>query len=107
VTGSPGGSSIIGYTAQSIVNVVDLGLDPQEAVNVPHHQNRNGSTQIEDPIPGVTWDYDVDGLAAALEARGHPVSVATMTSGLSLVQVVDDHLVGGADQRRDGAIGGR
>ncbi len=32
VTGSPGGSAIIGYTAQSIVNVLDFGLDAQQAV---------------------------------------------------------------------------
>ena len=29
VTGSPGGSRIIGYTAQSIINIIDFGLDPQ------------------------------------------------------------------------------
>jgi len=107
VTGSPGGSSIIGYTAQSIVNVLDFGLDAQEAVNVPHHQNRNGSTNLEEPIPGVTIDYDVAALAAALEARGHPVSVGALTSGLSVIQVTDDGFVGGADQRRDGSVGGR
>ena len=107
VTGSPGGSSIIGYTAQSIVNVLDFGLDAQQAVNVPHHQNRNGSTSLESPIPGVTLDYDVDALAAALEARGHPVGVGTLTSGLSVIQVTADGFVGGADHRRDGAVGGR
>jgi gamma-glutamyltranspeptidase/glutathione hydrolase len=107
VTGSPGGSSIIGYTAQSIVNVLDFGLDAQEAVNVPHHQNRNGSTNLETPIPGVTDDYDVDALRAALEARGHPVSVGALTSGLSVIQVTPDGFVGGADQRRDGTVGGR
>ncbi len=107
VTGSPGGSSIIGYTAQSIVNVLDFGLDAQEAVNVPHHQNRNGSTNLEAPIPGVTDDYDVEALRAALEARGHPVSVGTLTSGLSVIQVTDDGFVGGADHRRDGTVGGR
>ncbi len=107
VTGSPGGSSIIGYTAQSIVNVLDFGLDAQEAVNVPHHQNRNGSTNLETPITGVTDDYDVDALQAALEARGHPVSVGALTSGLSVIQVTPDGFVGGADQRRDGTVGGR
>lgn len=29
VTGSPGGSRIIGYTAQSIVSMIDFELDPQ------------------------------------------------------------------------------
>ncbi len=47
VTGSPGGSRIIGYTAQSIVNMIDFGLDPQEAINVPHYMNRNGRTDVE------------------------------------------------------------
>ncbi len=107
VTGSPGGSRIIGYTAQSIVNVLDFGLDAQEAVNVPHHLNRNGSTDLEIPIPGVTDDYDVDALQAALEARGHPVTVRDLTSGLSVIQVTPDGFVGGADQRRDGTVGGR
>ena len=107
VTGSPGGSSIIGYTAQSIVNVIDFGLDAQEAVNVPHHQNRNGSTNLEIPLPGITSDYDSAALAAALEARGHPVSVRALTSGLSVIQVTDEGLVGGADLRRDGTVGGR
>jgi gamma-glutamyltranspeptidase/glutathione hydrolase len=107
VTGSPGGSSIIGYTAQSIVNVLDFGLDAQQAVNIPHHQNRNGSTNLEAPIPGVTIDYDVDALKDALEARGHPVSVGVLTSGLSVIQATDAGLVGGADQRRDGTVGGR
>lgn len=108
VTGSPGGSSIIGYTAQSIVNVLDFGLDAQEAVNVPHHQNRNATTELEIPVPGVTDDYDVEALAAALRSRGHPVStVTTLVSGLSVIQVTDDGLVGGADHRRDGTVGGR
>ncbi len=108
VTGSPGGSRIIGYTAQSIVNVIDFGLDPQEAINVPHYGNRNtATTEIEDPIPGVTWDYDAPALAAELAARGHQVSIAPMESGLSVIQVVGDDLVGGADHRRDGTVGGR
>lgn len=108
VTGSPGGSRIIGYTAQSVVNLIDFGLDPQQAINVPHIQNRNTTTtEIEDPIPGVTWDYDAPALAAALEARGHTVSIATLTSGLSVIEVGDGVLVGGADHRRDGAVGGR
>lgn len=107
VTGSPGGSRIIGYTAQSIINVFDFGLDPQEAINVPHYMNRNGSTDLETPIPGVTWDYDAQALADALEARGHNVNIVTQTSGLSVIQVTRKGFIGGADYRRDGAVGGR
>ena len=125
VTGSPGGSRIIGYTAQSIMNVLAFGLDPQEAINVPHYMNRNGRTDLETPIPGVTLDYDANALEAELIARGHAVGIITQTSGLSNIQVVNNEheetkkgkhrgrrhrdtiLIGGADQRRDGAVGGR
>ena len=117
VTGSPGGSRIIGYTAQSIMNVIDFGLDPQEAIEVPHFMNRNGRTDLEAPIPGVTVDYGTDDLANALTGRGHDVGFAAQTSGLSIIQVVRTGsgrvrgprrvLVGGADKRRDGTVGGR
>jgi len=135
VTGSPGGSRIIGYTAQSIMNVLEFDLDPQEAINVPHYMNRNGRTDLEEPIPGVTLDYDAEALANDLIARGHSdptvppeersVGIITQTSGLSIIQVVesdrrgpgkgkskgrynkDTQLVGGADKRRDGTVGGR
>jgi len=129
VTGSPGGSRIIGYTAQSVMSMIDFGLDPQEAINVPHFMNRNGRTDIETPIPGVTLDYDTDAMKAALEARGHTVGVITQTSGLSIIHVLDKEskkgkghghndkkhgkkhnktqLVGGADLRRDGTVSGK
>lgn len=135
VTGSPGGSRIIGYTAQSIVSMIDFGLDPQEAINIPHYMSRNGSTtDLETPIPGVTLDYDSAALDQALDDRGHNARVITQTSGLSIIQVIrkpkrhyyDWHsngyghhhnygwkhrrntlLVGGADKRRDGTVGGR
>src|SRR6185312_509361 len=40
VLGSPGGSRIITITAQTIMNVLDHGMEPQEAVDAPriHHQ---------------------------------------------------------------------
>jgi len=112
VTGSPGGSRIIGYTAQSIMNIIDFGLDPQQAINVPHYMNRNGRTDLEIPIPGVTLDYAAAALAAELTDRGHAVGIIEQTSGLSIIQVVSTEpgtpvLVGGADHRRDGTVGGR
>ena len=107
VTGSPGGSRIIGYTAQSVINHIDFGLDPQESINVPHYMNRNGRTDIETPIAGITLDYDAAGLQAALEARGHSVGVIEQTSGLSIIQVKKRRLIGGGDKRRDGTVAGR
>ena len=110
VTGSPGGSRIIGYTAQSVVNHIDFQLDPQESINTPHYQHRNGGTgtELETVIPGVTLDYDRSALRAALDARAHTTSDAnTLTSGLSIIHVDGDRLIGGADKRRDGTVDGR
>ncbi len=106
VTGSPGGSRIIGYTAQSIMNVIDFGLDPQQAINVPHFMNRNGSTDIETPVAGITQDYDADAMKAQLEAKGHTVNIRSQVSGLSVIEVTPTALIGGGDQRRDGTVGG-
>jgi len=40
VVGSPGGSRIITIVLEAVINVIDYGLDPQEAVDAPriHHQ---------------------------------------------------------------------
>jgi gamma-glutamyltranspeptidase/glutathione hydrolase len=40
VIGSPGGSRIITIILEALINVIDYGLDPQEAVDAPriHHQ---------------------------------------------------------------------
>ncbi len=107
VTGSPGGSRIIGYTLQSVINHIDFGLDPQVSVATPHYLNRNGATEIEQPIPGVTLDYDAAALKSALEARGYFVNIRSLTSGLGVISVTPGALLGGADLRRDGAVGGR
>lgn len=128
VTGSPGGSRIIGYTAQSIVNMIDFGLDPQEAINVPHYMNRNGGTDIEEPIPGVTLEYNAAALASELvnDYGYSSIGVIEQTSGLSIILVQrkempgkgnakhnrQSHkkkaqLIGGADKRRDGTVAGR
>ena len=110
LTGSPGGSRIIGYTAQSLVSMLEFGLDPQEAINVPHYQNhKNSETEIEVPQPGITDDYDYEALLVALTVRGHLVQPRVgKTSGLSNVQVLPNGFLGGTDPRRgDGSIGGR
>jgi gamma-glutamyltranspeptidase/glutathione hydrolase len=109
VTGSPGGSRIIAYSAQSVINHIDFGLDPQESINTPHYMNRNGSTDIEEPIPGVTEDYDAEALRATLiNDFGYvSVNIRALTSGLSIIHVDGDQLVGGGDLRRDGTVGGR
>ena len=70
VTGSPGGPRIITTTLQTIVNVVDFGMDAQEAVSAPrfHHQWVPDRLMLEPEVPG-----DV---VRALERRGHRVAIS-------------------------------
>jgi gamma-glutamyltranspeptidase / glutathione hydrolase len=53
--GSPGGATIIGYTAQAIIAHLDWGMDVQEAVSMPHLVNSFGTYQIE----AGTWAEDL------------------------------------------------
>lgn len=92
--GSPGGSRIIGYVAQSIIGVIDWGLDVQQAVSVPHAVNRFGKYDVEE---GTTAEQ----LSEGLTAMGFEVGARPLTSGIHMIAIGDD-LQGGADPRREG-----
>lgn len=92
--GSPGGSRIIGYTAKSIIAMLDWGLNVQEAVSLPHAVNRFGSFDVEQ-------DTAAADLAPALEAMGYEVNIRDLNSGLHAI-AIGAGLQGGADPRREG-----
>jgi gamma-glutamyltranspeptidase/glutathione hydrolase len=95
VTGSPGGSRIIGYVAGSIIAVLDWKMNAQAAADLPHVLSRNGPAEVEKGAPSA--------LVAALRALGHKVGLARMTSGLHIIRrLPDGRLEGGADPRREG-----
>ena len=96
VIGSPGGSRIIAYVAKTLIGVLDWGLDIQAAIDLPHVTNRNGGTDLEAGTAAAAFQ-------AALEARGHKVSVRDLNSGLHGIFVGEDgRMIGGADPRREG-----
>jgi gamma-glutamyltranspeptidase/glutathione hydrolase len=99
LTGSPGGAAIIHYTALSLVSMLDWGMDPQAAIDLPHVTNFNGRTNIEEGEGSAE-------LAAGLEALGHEVNVTNLNSGLHVIAITDNGLVGAADKRREGVVMG-
>ena len=97
--GSPGGSRIINYVAQTLIAVLDWKLDIQQAINLPHITNRNDYTALEK-------DTAAELLAPALRAKGHDVKIIDLNSGLHGIQIQDGLLIGGADPRREGVAVG-
>ncbi|MGA7711626.1 MAG: gamma-glutamyltransferase [Rhizomicrobium sp.] len=98
--GSPGGPAIIPYVAESLVGMIDGGLDPGSAVALPHHIEMNGPLFLEKDTP-------LGALQPALTTMGYDVRPATVeSSGLQIIERVRDGYLGAADPRRDGvAIG--
>lgn len=89
--GTPGGKRIFAAVAQGIINVIDHGMTLQEAVEAPRCWTQGADLELEEDFP------DLDGLRAALEARGHRVTVVEkVAGGMNGVQVTPDGLLHGA-----------
>lgn len=100
VVGSPGGSRIVSYVAQTLIGMIDYGLNIQEAINLPKITNRNDYTALEKGTP-------IAELEEPLKALGHNVKVIDLNSGLHGIQFKSGKLIGGADPRREGIAVGK
>jgi len=126
ITGSPGGSSIIGTVAQSVLALVDFGLDPQQAANQAHFQNNNTTVTTLETLfnpaiapgqpggapagtTGLIGPFDVRSLSPQLQALGWVISSnpTVLTSGLNIIKAVPGGFQGGSDPRREGIALGR
>ncbi|MBT4141366.1 MAG: gamma-glutamyltransferase [Candidatus Latescibacteria bacterium] len=102
ITGSPGGSRIITTTLQIILNVIDHGMNIQEAVNAPrmHHQWLPDELRVEEGLSSDT--------IRLLKKMGHTLSMKP-TMGAAESIFIDPNMgiyYGAADPRREGlAIG--
>jgi gamma-glutamyltranspeptidase/glutathione hydrolase len=104
VTGSPGGRTIINTVLLTILNVVDFGMNAQEAVDAGrlHHQ------WLPDRISFERYGFSPDSIAR-LKAMGHAVNEMG-NQGVAEVILVDKdgRLEGGVDRRApDGGAAGK
>jgi gamma-glutamyltranspeptidase/glutathione hydrolase len=100
LTGSPGGPRIITTTLLTVLNVVDYGMDVQEAVSASrfHHQWQPDLLELEPDVPRDVLD--------ALVERGHPAKLSERPWSSAQAIVADPAtglLWGGTDPRSDGA----
>jgi len=100
VFGSPGGSQIIGYVAQAMLDQMN-GKTVQQTLDTPHILRRGDSTELE------SGRFD-ESFKQALIKAGHSLKEGEMTSGLAIIWRTKDGWVAGADPRREGiALGSK
>ena len=109
VLGSPGGDDQVMRTMQTLMNMIDFGMDVQQAIEAPRwstesfpaspfpHTMRPGHLAVESRIP--------EPVQQALTAKGHKLNVVGPLSLGANAAVVVDHTNGilraGADSRND------
>ena len=96
VTGSPGGRTIINTVLMTILNVIDFGMNVQEAVDAPrlHHQWLPDETRFE------RWGLSPDTLAL-LSQRGHRmVEIGVQGAVSAIVYDAEADMLEAAEDRR-------
>ncbi|MEP0519431.1 MAG: gamma-glutamyltransferase [Hyphomicrobiales bacterium] len=88
--------------AQVLQNILDYGMDPQEALDFPRaFWNLEGELELEEGWSQPVWE--------AMESKGHRITSAKKPRGGGQIIEIDHErglLVGGSDPRKDGlAIG--
>jgi gamma-glutamyltranspeptidase/glutathione hydrolase len=95
VLGSPSGSRIITAVLETVLNIVDYGMTPQEAVDAPrlHHQG------LPDEVA-----YERSGLApetiAELSGIGYKLVEQRPWGAVELIEIANGRLYGVNDPRR-------
>lgn len=93
VTGSPGGARIITTVLQSILNTIDHGMNPAEAIVTPrvHHQWLPDELRVEEGLSPDTLKL--------LSERGHKISEKAPMGRIQIIQALDDGFYGYSDPR--------
>jgi gamma-glutamyltranspeptidase/glutathione hydrolase len=98
--GSPGGPTIINTVLEVMVNVLDFGMNVQDAVNWPrfHHQWMPDELRME-------RGYSPD-TVALLEKHGYKVKVGASQGECAAILLENGYLGGAADPRTEGTAKG-
>jgi gamma-glutamyltranspeptidase/glutathione hydrolase len=101
VLGSPGGPTIINTVLQVITDVLDFGMDLQQAVDFPrfHHQWMPDELRME------SYGFSPDTLEL-LRKRGHKIRFVDAMGRVMAIQVGEKWLLGADDSRTDGLAAG-
>ena len=97
VLGTPGGSTIITAVFQTIINVIDYGMNIENAVNSPrfHHQWYPDEIKMEK-------DFIKDSnLIFQLKTLNHNLNFVSSMNRVDAILVKNKKLFGGADRRGD------
>lgn len=96
-TGSPGGNTIPGTVMQTIVDVVDFGMNIAEATSRPriHQDMRSGRLRVERGISPDTLSL--------LGALGHRIETDETIGSTQTLMLGTEGIEGAADPRRPGA----
>jgi gamma-glutamyltranspeptidase/glutathione hydrolase len=99
--GSPGGTTIPNTVLQVISNVIDHGMNLQEAIDAPRLHHQWVPDEIRDELRGLSSDT-----RRALEARGHKFEAKPENMGDVqgiMIEEKTNTRLGASDARQDGA----
>jgi len=95
--GSPGGSRIINYVANSLIAILDWNYSLQKAFDMPHIVNRFGTMDVEANSKALSLIDD-------FKTLGYQVNERNLNSGLHGVLFTKEGMIGAADKRREGLV---
>jgi gamma-glutamyltranspeptidase/glutathione hydrolase len=95
VLGSPGGSRIITTVLETIINIIDYGSAPQEAVDAPRLHYQGLPDQVYYEHSGLSPDT-----VQALAERGYKLVEQRPWGAVELIEIANGRLYGASDSRR-------
>ncbi len=100
VLGTPGGPTIINSVLQVALNIMDFGMNAQEAVDQPriHHQWMPDEIEAEDTFSPDTLEL--------LRQRGHRVGIRHQIGEMAVILLDNGWLQGAPDGRSEGTAKG-